>query len=199
MDYCGGNEDRQQRDEIRAAYLETMTRFVLWLVENNRPVRLFTSDSADAPVVAQILASVRARHPDVTGSQVVAEPVTSMAELLRQTACVGTAVATRYHNVLFALLFSRPTLSIGYAAKHDELMAEMGMARYCQPARSLDLERLIEQFAELESGAAELRSVINEHKAAKVRLVERQLEAVSDALFPDSYRRRGASRLAPVP
>ena len=60
-----------------------------------------------------------------------------------------------------ALLFSRPTLSIGYAAKHDELMAEMGMSRYCQPARSLDVDRLIEQFTELESRAAELRSVID--------------------------------------
>ncbi len=82
----------------------------------------------------------------------------SMAELLRQTASVGTVVATRFHNVLYSLRLGRPTIAIGYAAKHQALMTQMGMSRYCQEARSLDVALLIEQFTELESrAAAELR------------------------------------------
>ena len=35
-------------------------------------------------------------------------------------------------------------------------MAEMGLAEFCQSARSLDVDRLIEQFTELESRSAQL-------------------------------------------
>jgi polysaccharide pyruvyl transferase WcaK-like protein len=183
MDYSGANEDRPRAEEIRSAYIQKMTRFVLWLVENDRPVRLFTSDSADQPIAAQILASVRARHPELGPSQIIAEPVTSMDELLRQTASVGTVVATRYHNVLYALKLGRPTMAIGYAAKHDVLMAEMGMSRYCQHAKSLDVARLIERFIEMESRSAELRQMITKRCSAKGRLVDRQFGELSAALF----------------
>jgi polysaccharide pyruvyl transferase WcaK-like protein len=199
MDYSGANEDRQQADEIRSSYIEKMTRFVLWLIENDRPVRLFTSDTADEPIVRQILASVRALSPELGPSQVIAEPATSLDELMRQTASVDTVVATRYHNVLYALKLAKPTLSLGYAAKHEALMAEMGMPRYCQPAKSLDVARLIEQFTELESRSAELRLMIMERNSAKARLVDDQLAELSAAIFPASEPRPGASSLAWVP
>lgn len=199
MDYSGTNEDRAGADEIRSAYIEKMTRFVLWLVENDRPVRLFTSDSADQPIVAQILARVRARHPELGPSQIIAEPVTSMAELMRQTASVGTVVATRYHNVLYALKLARPTMAIGYAAKHDVLMAEMGMSRYCLHAKSLDVASLIERFTEMENRSAELRQMIAERSSAKGRLVDRQFAELSAALFAASKPPAGTSPLARIP
>ena len=50
MDYSGGNDDRREGDEIRSAYIEKMTRFTLWLVDSGRPIRLFTSDTANEPI-----------------------------------------------------------------------------------------------------------------------------------------------------
>ena len=194
MDYSGANEDRQRGNQIRSDYVAKMTRFVLWLVENGRQVRVFTSDSVDEPIVAKIVADVRARYPDLSPSQIVGEPVPSMAELLRQTASVGTVVATRFHNVLYALRLGRPTIAIGYAAKHQALMTQMGMSRYCQQARSLDVTRLIEQFTELESHAAQLRLAIAERNAAMARLVDGQFAELSAVLHLGS-----GSRPAPLP
>jgi polysaccharide pyruvyl transferase WcaK-like protein len=54
MDFHGGNADRDQAAEIRAAYVEKMKRFVLWLADNGRPVRLFTTDSHDEPVMHEV-------------------------------------------------------------------------------------------------------------------------------------------------
>ncbi len=196
MDYSGTNGDRQQGDEIRSGYVAKMTQFVSWLVENGRQVRVFTSDSVDQPIAAQIVTDVRARYPDLSPSQVVTEPVSSMAELLRQTATVGTVVATRFHNVLFSLRLGRPTVAIGYAAKHQALMTQMGMSRYCQEARSLDVARLIEQFTELESRAAELRLIIAERNAAMARQVDSQFAELSATLFPaDGLRPAPSARL----
>jgi polysaccharide pyruvyl transferase WcaK-like protein len=199
MDYSGANEDRPQADEIRSGYIEKMTRFVLWLIEINRPVRLFTSDTADEPIVRQILASVRAQHPKLSPSQVIAEPVSSLDELMRQTASVDTVVATRYHNVLYALKLAKPTLSLGYAAKHDVLMADMGLPEFSQSVKSLDVARLIEQFTELESQSTQLRLMITQRNAEKARLVGDQFAELSAALFPASEPRPGASPLAWVP
>ena len=102
-------------------------------------------------MVQEILADLRAHRPDLEPMWVVAEPVTSLAELMQQMAPVGTVVAIRYHNVLCALKLCKPTISLGYARKHDLLMADMGLSEFCQFAKSLDVDRLIEQFTELES------------------------------------------------
>jgi polysaccharide pyruvyl transferase WcaK-like protein len=182
MDYSGGHGDRARGDELRAEYVAKTARFVAWLVANGRDVRVFTSDSADAPIVDAVVASVRHEHPDLTPAQLVAEPVTSVGELLRQTASVSVVVATRFHNVLFALRLGRPTIAVGYAAKHEDLMAQMGMARYCQPARALDLDRLLEQFAELERRAPELRRVLAERDATNAALVRSEFQELSPVL-----------------
>ena len=108
---------------------------------------------------------------------------------MRQTAAVDTVVATRYHNVLYGLKLARPTLSISYAAKHDALMAEMGMSRYCHPAKTLDVARLIEQFTELESRAARAAADARRAKRGQARLVDGQFAELSAALFPASEPR----------
>jgi polysaccharide pyruvyl transferase WcaK-like protein len=193
MDYSGANEDRPQADEIRSGYIEKMTRFVLWLIENDRPVRLFTSDTADEPIVQQILAGVRAQYPGLGPARLIAEPVTSLAELLRQTASVDTAVATRYHNVLYALKMAKPTLSLGYAMKHEILMAQMGMSRFSQSAKSMDVTQLIGQFTELEDQAAQLRLALAECNAVNAQLVGNQFAELSTALFPAGQTTHTAS------
>lgn len=194
MDYSGGNDDRREGDEIRSAYIEKMTRFALWLVDSGRPIRLFTSDTADEPIVRQILGDLRAQRPGLDSSLVIAEPAPSLEELLRQTATVGTVVACRYHNVLYALKMARPTISLGYAAKHDALMAGMGMSEFSQPVRSLDVARLIEQFEELDSRSAQLRRTLGEQIAEKARLVDGQFARLSAALFPAAGTARSAGQ-----
>jgi polysaccharide pyruvyl transferase WcaK-like protein len=197
MDYSGKNEDRRHGEEIRADYEAKMTRFVSWLLENGRQVRICTSDSADEPVIARILASVRARHPDLAPGQVFGDPMPSMAELLRQTASVGTVVATRFHHVLLSLRLGRPTVAIGYADKHRDLMSRMGMSRYYQETRTLDVDRLIAQFTELEGRAAELRLVIAERNAAQARQVEKQFAEISAVLL--AANAPSTARVGPVP
>ena len=143
MDYHGTNDDRRQAERSHAAYVGKMKRFVRWLVDSGTRVRLFGGDTngRTSSVVQDILADLRAPRPDLEPAWVVAEPVSSLQELMREMAPVGTVVAMRYHNVLCALKLGKPTLSIGYAAKNDVLMADMGLPGFCQPANSLDVDR----------------------------------------------------------
>jgi polysaccharide pyruvyl transferase WcaK-like protein len=198
MDYSGGNDDRREADEIRASYVEKMKHFVLWLVDNGRPVRLLTTDVHDERIMQEIMADVRAHRPELGPSRVVAEPASSLDELMRQIASVDTVVATRYHNVLCGLKLAKPTLSVGYAAKFDVLMAEMGLTEFCQSASSLDVGRLIEQFTELESRSAQLRQAMTEHNAANARLLDHQFGELSAVLFPAAKPARTAAEYEPA-
>ncbi len=188
MAYYGGNDDRKRADEVHAAYTEKMTAFVRWLIDTDHDVRLFPGDDLDNPVAAAIRAEILADRPDLEPDRIVAAPVPSLSALMTEMACVSTVVATRFHNVLCALKLGKPTVSVGYAAKNDVLMAEMGLAEFCLSARSLDVERLIERFTELERQSSQLRPAIVKCTAEKTRLVAEQFAAVSSLIGDESAR-----------
>ncbi len=193
MAYYGGNDDRGRAEELHARYVETMKRFIGWLVDSGRPVRLFWGDSnddIDGIVVQDILTDLRNRRPELDPTMVVAEPSSSPAELMDALALVGTFVGTRYHNVVSALRLSKPTIAVGYSAKFDALMADMGLPEFCQPASSVNFDLLIEQFSQLERRAPDLRRILLERNQRKTDDLGHQFELLSSVLFP--------SRLPPL-
>ncbi|GAB3583536.1 polysaccharide pyruvyl transferase family protein [Amycolatopsis endophytica] len=179
MAFHGGNDDRARADEINRAYLAAVKRFVRLLADEGRPVRLFTGDVADDEVITEILAAV-------PGADIVAEPLTSLDDLMRQMAAVDVVVATRYHNVLCALKTAKPTLSLGYARKNDVLMETMGLGGFCQSAREPDFGRLIEQFRELEDRREELIAVLKERNRVIRERLERQFATLSETVIERS-------------
>jgi polysaccharide pyruvyl transferase WcaK-like protein len=195
MAYYGSNDEREQADELHASYVAALKRFVRWLVDSNRRVRLLVgeTDGSDDGVVQEILADLRESRPDLDPKWVVAEPASSFAELMQAMAPVGTVVATRYHNVICALKLSKPTISIGYASKNIALMADMGLSGFCQSANALDVSRLIEQLTELESRSAELQQTITERNAVNARLLDHQFAALSAVLFTAAKPARTAA------
>ena len=177
------------------SYVEQMQRFVLWLVDGGRSVLLFIGDTSgrDQEVVDQILAYLREQRPDMRPSQVVAESVASFTELMRAMAPAGAVVATRYHNLISALLLGRPAIAIGYGTKHRALMADMGMAEFYQPADGLDSSALIEQFGCLLDRSVELRQTIAARDAAHAARLAEQFTALSAMLFPAPVAAPGAA------
>jgi len=175
MDYHGSNSDRANADRIHRDYVTRMTEFVRWLTEEGRVVRLFVGDHVDERVADRIV--------DEVGSRAVSVVHTStLDELLREMARVDTVVASRYHNVLAAVKLGKPTIGVGYAAKSDALMAEMGLAEFCQSMRDLDVDRLVKQFTVLEERKDEVRAVLTRRNAEMTRRVDWQLAELSAIL-----------------
>lgn len=185
MAYHGGNDDRKQAAQIHSSYVETMTRFSRWLVDNGYRVRLFGGDNKfDGDVAEQIEADLRNYRPDLEPSHVTVVTVSSYPELIREMAPVGIVVATRYHNVMCALKLCKPTISLGYSRKFVSLMADMGLAEFNQFAHSLDVDRLIQQFKEIESRHAEIQQQMAERNAANRQGLAEQFALLSALLIP---------------
>jgi polysaccharide pyruvyl transferase WcaK-like protein len=184
MTYRGTDDDRDRAEEVFDEYVAKMTRFVHWLIEHGHRVRLLTGDHEDELASAAINADVRALRPDLDPSWVVDEPPRSLDDLMQQMAALDTIVATRYHNVVCALMLSKPTVSIGYAAKNDVLMADMGLAEFCQSIRSLDVDRLISQYTALESRRDLVGAAMDERNAVNRSRLEDQYDVLSSKVFP---------------
>lgn len=189
MDFHGGTDDRHRAEEIHRSYVDGMKRFVRWLVDDGRRVRLFTGDETDHTVVREVIDHVRAHRPDLDPSAVVSEPTATLGDLMRQMASVGSVVATRYHNVVCALKLAKPTVSISYSAKSDRIMAKMGLGEFCQDARTIDVDRLIEQFTTVERRAEQIRPMLAERAAERATRLEHQYAQLSAALFAPDIRR----------
>ena len=184
MGFYGNNEDRAHAAEVNAAYMEKTKRFVRWLADSGYRIRLFPGDNSwDDAVLAEIVADLRANRPDLEPMWAVAEAVTSLDALMREMAPVGTVVAIRYHNVVCALKLGKPTISLSYARKHDFAMADMGLSEFCLPAKTFDVDRLIELFTELQGRSAELTRTMADRNAEKARLLEQQFAELSSLLF----------------
>ena len=183
MDYSGNNDDRPHSEAIQARYTAAMTRLVLWLVDNDRPVLLLTGDTRDEKVIAGVLADLRSQRPALDRSAVTAAVPASLGELMQQLEGVETVVATRFHSVLCALKLGKPTLAVGYAAKFDALMAETGFAEFSLRAKSIDVDVLIDRFNELEGKSGHYADRSAERNAANERLLNEQFVELSAALF----------------
>lgn len=149
MSYYGWEADPERGANIYAAYIEKMTSFVRWLLARNHHVRILTGEGSDQRAQDDLLAAIGEREPALTTDQITSEPIGSLHDLMDQIARTDVVVATRFHNVVCALKTGRPTISLGYAKKNDVLLAEMGLARFCQHVEDLDVEQLNAQFEEL--------------------------------------------------
>lgn len=199
MGYYGNNEDRAQAAEVNAAYMDKTKRFVRWLADQGYRIRLFPGDNSwDDAVLAEILADLRDHRPGLEPMAAAGQAVTSLDELMRDMAPVGTVVAIRYHNVMCALKLGKPTVSLSYARKHDLLMADMGLSEFCLPARDFTLDQLIERFTKLRDRAAELTQTMAERNAEKARLLDQQFAELSRLLFPRRKQARGPAGPEPA-
>jgi polysaccharide pyruvyl transferase WcaK-like protein len=169
MTYLGWRNGSTLGPEIYAAYLEKITTFVLWLLNQDHRVRLLMGHAADRQAVADVMTKVASARPDLPQDRLLAEPMSSLHDLMRQVVETDVVVATRFHNVVCALKLCKPTVSIGYAEKFDDLMAEMGVGCFCQHVERLDVDLLIEQFERL---TADRRSHENSIRRTNLRYQE---------------------------
>jgi polysaccharide pyruvyl transferase WcaK-like protein len=159
MQYAGRLSAEHPSDATERAYLEVLAEFVKWLLGCDYDIRILIGDVCDRPVKRAFKTLLMDRLLwDV--ERIIDEEVCSVEELLSQIAATDVVVATRFHNVLFALLLGKPAVSISFHQKCTSLMGQMGLSEYCQDIHQLEIRKLIDQFCSLEQNAATVKAAI---------------------------------------
>jgi polysaccharide pyruvyl transferase WcaK-like protein len=159
------------------------------LLERGYTVRLLIGETVDTRAVQDICQIIKTSgHVSGISSsqkapQLIVEPINSLHDVMRQIGDTDIVVATRFHNVVCALKLARPTISIGYEAKNDAVMTDLGLGEFCQSLEDLDLERLDKQLTELLTRNEHYRAVIRQNlEATQLRVKQHEQELLSKIL-----------------
>ncbi len=150
---------------------------VTWLLDREYDVRLLIGELGDP--VSEFKRLLAERLPACDLSRIVETQVASVQELLLQFADTDLVVATRFHNVLFALLSKKPTVSIAFHHKCTSLMNAIGLPEYCLPIDRLTTEGLIERVLDMEENSDRLRSLIGKRAERFREILEEQYVSVT--------------------
>jgi polysaccharide pyruvyl transferase WcaK-like protein len=176
MTYFNKRRTLRANETLHHSYIAKIGDFVTRLVEQKYTVKLLIGDVVyDQRAREDLKACIKECGISLNDGDFIDDPPSSVDEVLSQLATTDLVVASRFHNVLLALMLAKPVLAISYHEKVDSLMADAGLAEFCQDVEHINLEKMIRQFSELE----------REANATKLRL-KRNAEARRVAL-DDQY------------
>jgi polysaccharide pyruvyl transferase WcaK-like protein len=196
------NATPERVETIYRDYVAKLAIFVRWLIDHNYAVRFIIGDVVYDNRVRQDLRALLDRGGlSYEGGQIIDEPARSVDELLSQLAGTDIVVASRFHNVLLALMLGKPVLAISFHEKVDSLMKAMEMTQFWQDIENVDVDKLIHQLAALEEGAESIRRGLEQKSDVYRRNLEEQyeyifkslLEPINPRLKPESFRTRNVS------
>jgi polysaccharide pyruvyl transferase WcaK-like protein len=177
MVYPGRYSSAAPRGETYEAYLEALASFVDRLLSLDYDVRLLLGDE-DTQVIQDFRSALEARVGVYDEARVIDRPIRTVEEVLLQLAATDVVVATRFHNVLLALLLNKPVIAISFHHKCSSLMSEMGLAEYSQDIEELTSARLIEQFEDLERNGDDVKRRVALRVADCRTALDQQYDAV---------------------
>jgi polysaccharide pyruvyl transferase WcaK-like protein len=178
MSYSGSQTSADAGEHIYQVYKEKIVRFGAQILANGCSLRLLIGDvQVDRRALDEIAAAL-APYNGQSGGELIVAPPAGVSDLLDQLSCTDIVVATRFHNVLLALLLHKPVLSISYNQKNDDLMQVMGLGEFCQPIAELDVERLLAQLQTLYTQRDRIRAQVTRQTEHQVRMVDEQYERV---------------------
>lgn len=178
MLYHGKLSSDKSSESTYKAYLEQLVIFVKWLLSRDYDVRLLIGDHSDRQVVAKFKTLLQDRLAPGSNDRIVDDPIESVESLLAQLAGTDAVVATRFHNVLWALALNRPVISISFHQKCTSLMHDMGLEDYCQDIHQLSAPKLIQQFCQLEMNAGCLKQMIREKVTQRRAALDEQYRTI---------------------
>ncbi len=160
MPYAGKYSVADPRDETYQDYLKNLVAFTRWLLAHDYDIRLIIGEVSDTSASVEFKSRLKASLGAIEENRIVDEPALSAEQLLTQIAEADAVVATRFHNIVLALILNKPVIAISFHHKCTALMAEMGLSGYCHDINRMNASRLIEQFQEVMRNAEKLKSVI---------------------------------------
>jgi polysaccharide pyruvyl transferase WcaK-like protein len=178
INYYGWGHDPAAGHELYREYISKIKQFAAWLFGHGFTVRIIYGDNTDRWPVQEFIEFVNTEGGSAWRQKLIIEEISNVNELFHQIAQTDIVIASRFHNVLCSLMLERPVISIGYHEKNDNLMAEMGLEKYCQHIERFTPNKLIEQFELYASDMENIVQCIHDRSEQYRRLLDEQYRNV---------------------
>jgi polysaccharide pyruvyl transferase WcaK-like protein len=148
MAYYGWENSSTRGAEVYRRYVDTVAEVGRRLLDAGHSIRLLVGEGTDQEAVDDLTPVLTA---GASGDRAHVETghIDTMDELFHEIGRTDVVVATRYHNVVAALIMGRPVVSAGYAEKNRWLLADVGLDSHCQSVDAIDPERIVASVADL--------------------------------------------------
>lgn len=178
---------RSNDGTIYRDYLARLALFVARVLEHGHLVRILIGDVVwDLDVRRDFKVALEERGIKYDDGRIIDEPASSVDELLSQLSSVDIVVASRYHNVLLALMLGKPAIAISYHEKFKALMDGVGLTEFCQNIEHIDVDELLGKLARVQENypgvklqiareTARLRAELDEQYERLVHIAEGEI------------------------
>lgn len=194
MVFEGGADDPGRGTAVVDAYVGRMTRVLTAMLDAGRTVELVVGDLADEDLARRLEASAHAARPGTSALELGVSRARDLSGLVDRMALAEVVVASRFHNVIAALLAGRPVVSLGYAGKNRDLLEHYDLADRDQPIDDFDVDRLLADVEDVaaaaERGALDVAGTTTRLRAA----AGQNLDAMWAALLSAAPRGRRPAR-----
>ena len=129
---------------------------------------------------------VRERISAEAGDRLIDDPVATVDELVSQIQATDIVIVSRFHNVVKAILCSKPVIAVASHPKSESLMRSVGLSDYCLDVDGFSADELIGRFRRLEEDAEQLEPHVRVKAAQFRRAVDAQYELLFAAMCPDT-------------
>jgi polysaccharide pyruvyl transferase WcaK-like protein len=161
MNHYGPTGRLGEDESIYRNYLGRLALFVGYLIERGYIVRILVGDVVwDQRPRQHLKRELERCNSTCEEDRVIDEPVSNFNDLLSQLATVDLVVASRYHNLILALMLGKPAVAVAYHEKFRPLMTGVGLGEFCQEIEDIDVDDLVQQVITLQERTKEIKVIL---------------------------------------
>ena len=178
--FCDPRIWPRKDNSVYKDYLEKITRFSTWLLEQGYSLRVFTTEtSVDQHALEDMKARLLSRFssPELI-NQVFRRPSESVNDLLQEMSGFDFIVTSKFHGIIFSHLLGKPVISLSYQRKMDVAMNAVGQGHFCADIERFDVDWLIKTFLSLVAEDKSIKSSSAAAVEANVALLSGQFDSL---------------------
>jgi polysaccharide pyruvyl transferase WcaK-like protein len=178
--FCDPRIWYRKDDSVYEEYLEKVTRFSAWVLEQGYNLRVFTTDiSVDRLAIEDLRARLLAKLSPELVSPVFRSASWGVKDVLREMSEFDFIVTSKFHGIVFSHLLRKPVVALSYHRKMDIAMRGLGQSHFCADIERFDVDWLINAFRSLADESGGIKSA----SAAVVKAHAATLSEQFDNLF----------------
>lgn len=179
--FCDPRIWPRKDNSVYKHYLEKITQFSTWLIEQGYHLRVFTTEtSVDRYVIEDLKAGLLSRFPSLELiNQIFRSPSENVSDLLQEMSDFDFIVTSKFHGIIFSHLLGKPVISLSYQRKMDAAMKAVEQGCFSADIERFDVDWLAKAFLSLVHEGKNIKS----RSAAAVETNVAMLSQEFDSLF----------------